>query len=113
MFFAKITNSTNPKNQLQDYLSKQVKSLDCITVEEPEAFKKYLETMVHRANLKFPRCRSLTSYLHPSHGSGNGFAAGISELVQINLYHQEGTFETLQAQPMVLKNEGVQAAMFA
>ena len=113
MFFAKITTYTNPKNRLQDYLSKQVKSLDCVTVADPNAFKKHLEAMVHRANLKFPRCRSLTAYLHASYGKENDYSAGIAEVAQINLYEQKGSFEAVQGQPLVLPNEGLQAALFA
>lgn len=112
MYFAKITTTYNGKNRLQEYLTKQLKSMECLTVEDPEAFKKYLETTVHKANLKFPRCRPLVSYLHTAHSSG-GFTAGVSDLIQFNLYEQRGVFESTQAPPPVHANEGIQASIFS
>lgn len=112
MYFAKITNSYNAKNRLQEYLSKQLKSLECLTVEDPEAFKKYLETTVHKANLKFPRCRPLVSYLHTAYSSG-GFSAGVSDLIQFNLYKQRGVFELTQTPAPVHPNEMVQVSLFS
>ena len=112
MYFAKITNSYNTENRLQDYLSKQLKSLECLTVEDPEAFKKYLDATVHKANLKFPRCRPLVSYLHTAYSSG-GFSAGVSDLIQFNLYEQRGVFETMQTPAPSHSNEMVQASLFS
>ncbi|GAB3900117.1 hypothetical protein [Spirosoma agri] len=112
MYFAKITNSYNAKNRLQEYLSKQLKSLECLTVEDPKAFKKYLETTVHKANLKFPRCRPLVSYLHPAYSS-SGFSAGVSDLIQFNLYELRGRFEPTQSPAPVHPNEMVQTSLFS
>ena len=111
MYFAKITNSYNAKNRLQEYISKQLKSLECLMVEDPEAFKTHLEPMVHRANLKFPRCRPLVSYLHTAYSS-DGFTAGVSDLIQFSLYQQRGLFEPTQAAPHVHLNEGSQTYLF-
>lgn len=112
MYFAKITNSYNAKNRLQEYLSKQLKTLECLTVEDPEAFKKHLETAAHKANLKFPRCHPLVSYMHPAYSSG-GFTAGVGDLIQFSLYEQRGTFDPAQAPAPVHQNEGVQSSLFS
>ena len=111
MFFAKITNSHNTKNRLQEYVSKQLKPLECLTVKEPESFKKHLESTVHRANLKFPRCRPLVSYLHTAHMAGH-FTAGVAEVIQFSLYAQRGVFEP-QTHVPVTPNEGIQTDIFS
>lgn len=112
MFFAKITNSHSTKNRLQEYLSKQLKPLECLTVDDPDAFKKHLETTVHRANLKFPRCRPLVCYLHTAYTNGD-FTAGVGEVVQFSLYAHRGVFEGPQAHVPVTANEGIQTAIFS
>lgn len=112
MYFAKITNSHNAKNRLQEYVSKQLKQLECLTVDDPESFKKHLETTVHRANNKFPRCRPLVSYLHTAYTKGD-FNAGVGEVIQFSLYSQRGTFERLPDHIAVTPNEGVQTSMFS
>jgi hypothetical protein len=112
MYFAKITNSHNANNRLNEYVSKQLKPLECLTVEDPKAFKKHLKTTVHRANNKFPRCRPLVSYLHTANTNGD-FNAGVGEVIQFSLYSQRGTFERLPDHVTVTSNEGVQTAMFS
>lgn len=112
MYFAKITNSHNAKNRLQEYVSKQLKPLECLTVDDPKAFAKHLETTVHRANNKFPRCRPLVSYLHTAYTNGD-FNAGVGEVIQFSLYSQRGSFEGTPDHVPVTPNEGVQTAMFS
>lgn len=112
MFFAKITNSYNAKNRLQEYLSKQLKQLECLNVADTDAFKKHLETTVHRANLKFPKCTPLVSYLHPSYTSGD-YTAGVGDLIQFSLYAHRGSFEPGQAPAPVTTNEGIQTDIFS
>ncbi|WP_018619751.1 hypothetical protein [Spirosoma luteum] len=112
MYFAKITNHCNTKNRLQEYVSKQLKPLECLTVEDPEVFKKHLETTVHRANLKFPRCRPLVSYLQEAYSKGD-FTAGVGELIQFSLYSQRGVFAGPPEPVPITPKEGVQASLFA
>ena len=111
MHFVKITNSHNAKNRLQEYLGKQLKQLDYLSVEDPELFKQHIIILVHKANLRFPRCRPLTAYLHKVH-SKNDLRAGVPEVIQFSLYEQRGTFESLADKPPLLPNEGLQTAMF-
>jgi hypothetical protein len=112
MYFAKITNAHNAKNRLQDYVGKQLKSLDCLMVAHPGEFKKHLETIVHRANLKFLRCRPLVSYLHTAYTTGD-FNAGVSEVIQFSLYAGRGVFEGSLNQVPVTPPEGVQTTLFS
>lgn len=111
MYFAKITSYSNSKNRLQEYLGKQLRQLECLTVEDPQAFGKHIEQLVHRANYKFPRCTSLTAYLHKAHTEGD-YTGGVSEVVQFHLYAQRGAFQGLQDHVPVTPNEGIQAALF-
>lgn len=111
MYFVKITNQHSAKNRLQEYLSKQLSQLECLTVDNPDTFKKYLETTVHRANLKFPRCRPLVSYLHTAYASG-GFTVGVSEIIQFSLYEQRGAFSGLLSDEPA-RSEGTQVAIFS
>lgn len=111
MLFVKITNSHASKNRLQDYLSKQLKPLECLTVDDPEAFRKHLETMTHKANLRFPRCRPLVSYLHTAYTHGD-YRAGVGEVVEFSLYAQRGVFEGVPAHVPITANEGVQSILF-
>jgi hypothetical protein len=111
MHFAKITNSHSSKNRLQEYVGKQVKQLECQTVEDPQAFGKHLEQLVHRANLKFPRCRPLVAYYHKAHTQGD-YSAGVGDVVQFSLYAQRGEFRGVQAHVPVTPNEGQQASIF-
>ncbi|GAB2547261.1 hypothetical protein [Spirosoma aerophilum] len=91
MFFAKITNNYTATNRLKEYVSKQIKSLDCNAVSDPEAFKKHLEGIVHRANYRHKRCKPLVTYLHLRNGRDD-YAAGISEVVDFTLYKQQAVF---------------------
>lgn len=111
MFFAKITNSHNSKNRLTEYVGKQVKQLECQTVEDPAAFGKHLEQLVHRANYKFPRCHPLKAYLNKAYTEGD-YSAGVSEVVEFRLYAQRGVFQGVQAHVPVTPGEGQQATMF-
>ena len=111
MYFAKITNSHNSKNRLQEYVGKQAKQLECQTVEDPQAFGKHLEQLVHRANYKFPRCRPLAAYLRKAHTQGD-YSAGIDEVIQFSLYAQRGVFGGVQAHLPLAPNEGVQVSIF-
>ncbi|GAA4459290.1 hypothetical protein GCM10023189_32750 [Nibrella saemangeumensis] len=111
MYFAKITNYQHPKNKLQDYLQKQLKALECVTVENPEEFKKHLETTVHRANGKFLRCRPLQAYFHAAYTQGD-LTCGISELIQFSLYAQRGVFDPSGTSAAVMQGEAAQAELF-
>ncbi|MDB5243659.1 MAG: hypothetical protein JWP57_4284 [Spirosoma sp.] len=111
MFFAKITNSHNSRNRLTEYVGKQVKQLECQTVEDPAAFGNHLEQLVHRANLKFPRCHPLRAYLRKSHTEGD-YSAGVNEVVQFSLYAQRGVFKEVQGHIPITPNEGQQATLF-
>ena len=91
MFFSKITNSHSATNRLKDYVGKQIKALECNSVEDPEAFKKHLDGLVHRANYKFPRCKPLVPYLRTRSGQDD-YTAGISEVVDFSLYKQKAVF---------------------
>lgn len=112
MYFIKVTNSHNAKNRLQEYVGKQLRTLECLTLEDPQALKTHLEATVHRANLKFPRCRPLVAYLHTAYVNGD-FNAGVSDVVQFSLYQQRGVFAGPEEHIPVTPNEGVQAALFA
>ncbi|GAA4419302.1 hypothetical protein GCM10023187_53480 [Nibrella viscosa] len=111
MYFAKITNYHHPKNKLQDYLQKQLKALECVTVENPEEIKKHLETTVHRANGKFPRCRPLQAYYHTTYSQGD-LTCGISELIQFSLYAQRGVFDPSTTSSAAVPGEAAQAELF-
>lgn len=111
MFFAKITNSHSSKNRLQEYVGKQVKQLECQVLDNPDAFGKHLEQLVHRANLKFPRCRPLVAYLRKAHTQGD-YSAGVNEVVQFSLYAQRGVFKGVQSHVPITLNEGQQARLF-
>ena len=91
MYFAKILNTHSATNRLKDYVGKQIKSLECNAVDDPEAFKGHLEKLVHRANYRFPRCKPLVSYLH-IYANKEDYRAGISEVVEFSLYKQRAVF---------------------
>ena len=112
LYFAKITHYHSSKNRLQEYVGKQVKQLECQTVGDPQAFGKHLEQLVHRANLKFPRCRPLVTYFHKAHTQGD-YSAGVSEVIEFSLYAQRGIFAGPQDHVPITPNEGIQATMFA
>jgi hypothetical protein len=111
MFFAKITNSHNSKNRLTEYVGKQVKQLECQTVDDPHAFGKHLEQLVHRANYKFPRCHPLTAYLRKSHIEGD-YSARVGEVVEFRLYAQRGVFGGVQSHISITPAEGQQGSLF-
>jgi len=111
MFFAKITNSHNSRNRLQEYVGKQVRQLECQVLDDPDAFGKHLEQLVHRANLKFPRCRPLVTYFRKAHTQGD-YSAGVNEVVQFSLYAQRGVFNGAQGHIPITPNEGQQASLF-
>ena len=111
MYFAKITNNYAANNQLKAFVGKQLKSLECNTVEDPEAFKKHLERIVHRANLGFKRCKPLVSYMHQRYTEGH-YSAGVSEVIEFSLYKHQGVFNAGQPGQSTQSVEGVQATMF-
>lgn len=111
MYFIKITNLHNSKNRLQDYVSKQLRQLECLTLDDRQALKKHLEATVHRANGKFPRCRPLVAYLHAAYTNGD-FNAGVGEVIQFSLYAQRGVFKGPVDHVPVTANEGIQAHLF-
>ena len=92
MFLIKITNSHPANNRLKEYIDKKLRQLECMNVADPETLKKHLEKIVHRANVCHPRCHPLKSYLHTAYTNGD-YTAGVSELIQFNLYAHRGVFE--------------------
>lgn len=112
MFFAKITNSHTATNRLKEYVGKQIKSLECNAVDDPEAFKKHLESLVSRANYRFPRCKPLVSYLHSRIGRED-YSAGISEVVEFALYKQQAVFGSGSTTLPTSSTEVKQIAIFS
>ncbi|GAB3788546.1 hypothetical protein GCM10028818_55310 [Spirosoma horti] len=112
MFFAKITNSHTATNRLKEYVGKQIKALDCNTVEDPEAFKKHLEGLVHRANYRFPRCKPLVSYLYLRNEQEH-YAAGITEVIDFSLYKQKAVFGPQTPNLPASSTEARQATIFS
>ena len=110
-YFVKITNCHSGKNKLQEYVSKQLAELECLTLDDPDAFKKHLDTTVHRANQKFPRCRPLIAYLHAPYKSGQ-YTAGVGEVIQFSLYAQRGVFVPDAVTKPASSGEGMQATLF-
>lgn len=112
MFLIKITNSHPANNRLKEYIDKQLRQLECMNVADPETLKKHLKKIVHRANVCYPRCHPLKSYLHTAYTNGD-YTAGVSELIQFSLYAHRGLFEEPTKPTPAHVDQGEQASLFS
>ena len=111
MYFTKLSTNYSPKNRLQTYVKELVSQLDHLTVEDPATLGEHLTVLVQRANARFPRCTPLRAYYQKAYTAGD-YSAGVSDLVQINLYQQRGQFEDLTPSTPNTTAEGIQTTIF-